>query len=60
MKFGITLGYQNEVCSICKKRKNVRIICNKNKKVNICDECMEKNKTVTIEEIVDKYGEKIT
>ena len=56
--FGITLGYEKDKCSVCGKQKEVRYIYNKksNKFMKICDECVSKNKNLSIQQLLNKYG----
>ena len=58
--FGISLGYEKDKCSVCKKQKEIRYIYGKktNKIVKICDECVSKHKDMSAEQLLDKYGEK--
>jgi len=59
--YGISLGYETDKCSICKGKKEIRIIyCKKSKRsVNICDACEKENANMTPEELVKKYGKKV-
>ena len=59
--YGISLGYETDVCSICKGKKEIRIIYNKltKRSVNICDECEKKNAGLTPEKLIKKYGKKV-
>lgn len=59
--YGISLGYEKDKCSVCKKEKEIRIIyCKTSKRsVNICDDCAKENQNATPEELVKKYGKKI-
>ncbi|MCD6576146.1 MAG: hypothetical protein J7K73_03225 [Nanoarchaeota archaeon] len=61
-RFGITLGYEKDVCSICNKKKEIRFIYDKKEHmvVRVCDECASKLKDMPIEEVIKKYGEKTT
>jgi NAD-dependent SIR2 family protein deacetylase len=60
-RYGITLGYEKDTCSICKKKKEVRLIYDREKHlvVKVCDECAGKL-NMPIDEVVKKYGEKTT
>ena len=57
---GLTIGYDEDICSICKKKKEVRHVYDRKKYIiaNICDECVSKNESMTINEILKKYGKK--
>lgn len=59
--YGISLGYEEDICSLCKTKKEVRIIyCKKTKKyANICDECAQKNPNITPEELIKRFGKKV-
>ncbi len=59
-EFGITLGYEKDKCSICKKQKEIRYIYDKKDSlvVRVCDDCVSKLKDISIEELIEKYGEK--
>lgn len=59
--YGISLGYETDICSICKGKKEVRIIYHKPTKrsVNICDECAAANANSTPQELIKKYGRKV-
>ena len=59
--YGISLGYETDKCSICKGKKEIRIIYHKPTKrsVNICDDCARENSNATPEELIKKYGKKV-
>jgi hypothetical protein len=59
--YGISLGYETDVCSVCKHKKEIRIIYRKSTKrsVNICDACEKEHAGITPEELVKKYGKKV-
>ena len=59
--YGISLGYETDKCSICKGKKETRIIYHKPTKrcVNICDECVKEHANLTPEELIKKYGKKV-
>ncbi|MCW1296365.1 MAG: hypothetical protein OH319_01655 [Candidatus Parvarchaeota archaeon] len=58
MELGITLGFEEGICSICKEKKNVRILCDQERKkiVKICESCAEKFGTLSAGEIMDMFG----
>ncbi len=57
---GLTIGYEESNCSICGKKKEVRYVYNVKECIvaKVCDECVSKNKKITMDEILKKYGEK--
>lgn len=59
-RYGITLGYQKDKCSICKFVKELRLIFDTeaHKIVKICDKCVQDQGGKSIEEILKKYGKK--
>ncbi len=59
-RYGITLGYEKDTCSICKKKREVRYIYDRIEflVVRVCDGCAAKLKDMPIEEAVKRYGEK--
>ena len=59
-RYGITLGYEKDVCSICNKKKDVRFIYDKKEHmvVRVCDDCVAKLSDISIEEILKRYGKK--
>lgn len=61
-RFGISVGYETDECSICKNSKEIRYIYDKEKMkfARVCDECVSKNSNLTIEQLMDKYGKKTT
>ena len=61
-RFGITLGYEKDKCSICGVEKEIRYIYDKTEKrvVKVCDECASKLDSMSIEDVLKKYGEKTT
>ena len=63
-QFGITLGYETDTCSICKNKKEIRHVYKKDKEnsqmAKVCDECVSKHPELTIEKMIEKYGEKTT
>lgn len=61
-QFGISIGYEKDKCSICKKPKEIRYIYDKEnmKFVRVCDECVSNNSSITTQELMDKYGKKTT
>jgi len=59
--YGITLGYEKDICSICGLEKEVRIVFKKDKKdigkvAYICDSCVEKYPELTIEKLIEEKG----
>ncbi|HDQ60060.1 MAG TPA: hypothetical protein ENN30_02600 [Candidatus Woesearchaeota archaeon] len=60
-RYGITLGYETDKCSICEELKEIRYIYDKEdmKMVRVCDTCAEKMK-LSIKKAVEKYGEPAT
>ncbi|MCD6547047.1 MAG: hypothetical protein J7K22_00675 [Nanoarchaeota archaeon] len=60
--FGITLGYEIGICSICKKKKEIRIIYDKgsHKIVKVCDDCVAKHSSESVKQLIKKYGKKTT
>ena len=60
--YGITLGYEKEMCSVCKEQKEVRYIYHKpdRKIVAICDACALSLGTLTTEEMISRFGKKTT
>ena len=59
-RYGITLGYQKDKCSVCKFIKEVRIIFDndEHKAVKICDTCVNEQGSKNAEQIVKEYGKK--
>jgi len=59
--YGISLGYEADKCSICKKKKEIRILYHKltKRSVNVCDDCMASNSDKTPEELIKEYGKKV-
>ena len=61
-KYGITLGYEADKCSICGKKAEVRYIYDSEEKivVKVCDKCVNKLASMSIKEALEKHGEKTT
>jgi hypothetical protein len=61
-RFGLTLGYQADKCSICGFKKEIRIIYDseEHKIAKVCDVCVEDQGTNSISDILGKYGKKTT
>ena len=61
-RYGLTLGYQKDKCSICKFKKEIRIIFDNeaHKIAKICDRCVEEQGTKTPEQIIQEFGKKTT
>ena len=61
-RYGITLGYEKDTCSICKKKKEIRFIYDSvdHMVVKVCDDCMNKLGNMPISEVIKKYGKKTT
>ncbi len=59
-KIGLTIGYDENKCSICKNKKEIRYVYDVENCIvaKICDECVSKNKNMSTEEILKKYGKK--
>jgi len=59
-RYGITLGYEKDKCSVCGKEKEIRYIYDskEHKVVKVCDECVEKIGALSIKKVIEKYGEK--
>jgi hypothetical protein len=60
--FGITLGYEQDKCSICKNIKEIRIIYSRKQKkiAKVCDVCVDEHKEKTAQQIIDGFGKKTT
>ena len=59
-RYGISIGYENDKCSICKFIKEIRIIYDNedSKCAKVCDVCLNEQGDKSVEQIVHKYGEK--
>jgi hypothetical protein len=60
--FGITLGYDQDKCSICKNVKEIRIVYSRKQKkiAKVCDVCVDEHKEKTAQQIIDEFGKKTT
>ena len=60
-RYGITLGYEKDTCSICDKELEIRHIYDRKvrKVVRVCDKCAE-TMSISIKEVIEKYGEETT
>lgn len=61
-RYGITLGYQEDKCSVCGEEKEIRIIYDSedHRIAKICDSCVSKQGKKSISEIIEEYGKKTT
>jgi coenzyme F420-reducing hydrogenase beta subunit len=61
-RYGLTLGYQKEKCSICGFMKEIRILYDNeaHRIVRICDSCVNEQGEKTSEQIVQEFGKKTT
>lgn len=59
-RYGITLGYEKEKCSICGYQKEIRVVYDRedSKMAKICDACLNEQGNKSVEQIVSEYGEK--
>ncbi|MDP7078841.1 MAG: hypothetical protein QF415_03050 [Candidatus Undinarchaeales archaeon] len=56
---GISLQFEEGICSVCKKRKQVRIIAHDERIAKLCEVCAQ-GITVSIADFLKKYGKKPT
>lgn len=54
---GISLQFEEGVCSVCKKRKQVRIIAHDDRIAKLCEVCAQ-DITVSIADFLKKHGTK--
>jgi hypothetical protein len=61
-RFGLTLGYQTDKCSICGFKKEIRIVYDneEHRIAKVCDTCVEDQGTKSISDIIEQYGKKTT
>ena len=54
----ITPGFQEGKCSVCKKKKKVRVLVLGKKYAELCKDCLEKVGGMESSDFVKKYGKK--
>lgn len=59
-RYGISLGYEKDKCSICKFIKEIRIVYDNedSKCAKVCDVCLSEQGDKSVEQILQMYGEK--
>lgn len=55
----ITRDYQEGICTICKKKKLVRVLLNNKRVAYLCKNCLEGIGEMTVNELLNKFGEDI-
>ncbi|MDD5239023.1 MAG: hypothetical protein PHH61_01030 [Candidatus Nanoarchaeia archaeon] len=59
-RYGISLGYEKDKCSICKFIKEIRIVYDNedSKCAKVCDVCLNEQGNKSVEQILQMFGEK--
>ncbi len=56
----ITRDYQEGFCNVCGNETLIRVLINNKKTVSICKNCLSKVGSMTVNELLIRYGEDIT
>lgn len=55
----MTRDYQEGICSLCGTKTMIRLVLNNEKIASVCEECLVDVKDLTINELLNKFGEEI-